>query len=176
MHPVIEQLRAVHAQDPAAVRALLGEIASADGRDPHSLQLNVNVTLELRGPNGELRQRQVHNTICTAGKNLILASGGTAKYVKDYAYVLAGTGTTAASAADTALETETVRALGTVSNPSANTLRVTYTIPAGAGTGAITEAGLDYQNSASGAILARQVFSAINKGAADSLTVTFDIT
>ena len=172
---LIEQLRAQHAQDPEAVRAFLASLCSGDGRDPNSLQLNVNVTLELRGPDGELRQREVHNLICTAGKQLVLASGGTAKYPKDFAYVAIGTGATAASSSDTALQTESARALGTVSNPDSNTLRITYTFGAGTGTGAVTEAGL-LSASSSGTILARQVFSAVNKGASDSLTVTFDIT
>ena len=64
-----------------------------------------------------------------------LASGGTAKYPKDFAYVGIGTGATAAATSDTTLGTESARALGTVSNPDSDTLRITYTFPAGTGTG-----------------------------------------
>jgi hypothetical protein len=70
---------------------------------------------------------------------------------------------------------EAARAQGTTTNPSAPVWQVTYTFPAGTGTGAITESALDYQNSASAAILARQVFAAINKGAGDTLQMTWQI-
>ena len=173
---LIESLRAAHAHNPE-VADVIAQLFSPEGKDPHSLQFNINLGLEVRGPDGQVKERrEIHNLICTAGKNVILDDGAGAKYVKDYAYVMIGTGTTAANAADTALQTESARNIGTVSNPSANTLRVTYTFPAGTGTGAVTESGLDSAGSASAAILCRQVFSAVNKGAADSLQVTFDIT
>lgn len=150
---------------------------ATEEQQPEVLKLNVNVILELRGPDGEIKdRREVHNTICTAGKNNILASGAGKKYINDYGYVCIGTGTNAAGAGDTALQTESARALGTTSNPSASTWQVTYTFPAGTGTGAVTESALDYQNSTSAAILARQVFSAINKGASDTLQITWQIT
>jgi hypothetical protein len=172
---LIEQLRAAQAQDPA-LGVLLAGLFSPDGRDPNVLRFNVNVGLEVRGPDGALKdRRELHNLIVTAGKQLLLASGGTAKYVKDFAYVAIGTGTTAAALGDTTLGTESARALGTVSNPDANTLRITYTFPAGTGTGAITEAGL-LSAAAAGTLLARQVFAAVNKGASDTLAVTFDLT
>lgn len=142
-----------------------------------ALALRINTRLELRGADGEIKDvRELHNVICTAGKNLLLASGGTAKYVKDYAYVCIGTNATSEAAGNTALGAEVARALGTVSNPASNTLRVTYTFPAGTGTGAITESALDHSSSATAAILARQTFSVINKGASDTLQVTWDIT
>lgn len=173
-HALIEQIRAAHAQDPQ-VAALIRQLFSPDGRDPESLRFKVNVGLVLRNEAGDVLSHEVHQLICTAGKNKVLDSTSGAKYPKDYAYVCIGTGTTAAVIGNTALETELVRALGTVSNPSAGTLRVTYTFPAGTGTGAITEAGLDYQNTPSGAILCRQVFAVNNKGASDTLQVYFDI-
>jgi hypothetical protein len=49
------------------------------------------------------------------------------------------------------------------------------TYAAGTGTGAITEAGI-FNASSSGTLLSHVVFSAINKGAADSLTITWTIT
>ena len=46
---------------------------------------------------------------------------------------------------------------------------------AGDGTGALTEAGL-FDASSGGDMLARTVFSVVNKGASDSLTITWTIT
>ncbi len=147
--------------------------AGEDGREV--MVYRANLRLELRGPDGELKdERDFHNLICTAGKNKLLAVSSN-KYINDYAYICIGTGAVAANAADTALGAEVARASGTTSNPTAPVWQNTYTFPAGTGTGAITEAGLDYQNSASGAILARQVFAAVNKGAADTLAVTWQI-
>ena len=87
-----------------------------------------------------------------------------------------GTGTTAANIADTALQTEIgTRTQGTLSQPTATTDRLVTVFAAGNGTGAITETGR-LTASSGGTLVARQVFSAINKGASDSLTITHDFT
>lgn len=148
-----------------------------EGVEAEVVRLRANVILELRGPDGALKdRREVHNVICTAGKNKVLTSGVNAKKVDDYSYICIGTDSTAAAAGNTALGTEVARAVGTLSNPSAGTWQNTYTFPAGTGTGTITESALDYQVGASGAILARQVFGGIAKGASDTLAVTWQIT
>ena len=86
-----------------------------------------------------------------------------------------GSGTTAAAAGNTALGTE----LGRVSltSGSASSAVVTYvaTFAAGTGTGAVTEAGL-LNASSGGTLLCRTVFSVVNKGANDSMTVTWTVT
>ena len=46
---------------------------------------------------------------------------------------------------------------------------------AGSGTGAITEAGV-FNASSGGTMLCRTVFSVVNKGADDSMTITWTIT
>ena len=169
---ITEGVRRLQAQYPEKFAALFGQL----GDRHESLELHVNVRMELRGPDGKLKEeRTLHNLVVTVGKNLLLASGGTAKYVKEFAYIAIGTGTNAAALADTALQTELTRAASTVSNPSANTLRFSYLFAAGVGTGAITESGL-LDAAAAGNLLARQVFAVINKGALDQLTVTWDLT
>jgi len=169
---------ALDALPEGAARAFLESLQQKlrDSFTPEVLQLHVNTRIQLRGSNGELKdERILRNVICVAGKNLILSAGGTAKYPKDFGYVLIGTNNTAETNANTALGAESARALGTVSNPSANVLRIAHTFPAGVGTGSIVEAGLDYQNTPSGAILNRQTFGVITKGAGDSLAMQFDI-
>jgi len=46
---------------------------------------------------------------------------------------------------------------------------------AGEGTGSITEAGI-FNASSSGTLLCRTVFSVVNKGASDSMTITWTVT
>ena len=50
-----------------------------------------------------------------------------------------------------------------------------HVIEIGPGTGAITEAGL-FDAASGGDMLARTVFSVVNKGASDSITITWTIT
>lgn len=142
---------------------------------PESFRLYANIDLKVHDAEGNLKdQRTFHNLICTAGKQKLLATASQ-KYIKDFAYIAIGTGTTAANATDTALVTEVARSLATLSNPDANTYQAQVTFGAGTGTGAITEVGL-LDASSTGDLLMRQVFSAVNKLSADSLTVTVTIT
>lgn len=90
-------------------------------------------------------------------------------------HMAVGTGTTAADAADTTLETELARSALASTTVTANSVAYVATYPAGTGTGALTEAGI--LNAASGGtMLCRTVFAVINKSAADSMTVTWTVT
>jgi hypothetical protein len=87
-----------------------------------------------------------------------------------------GTGSTAAALANTALGT----ALGSRVSLTSTTVTgaaIAYvaTFGAGVSTGAITEAGI-FNASTSGTMLCRTVFSVINKGANDTMTITWTIT
>jgi hypothetical protein len=86
-----------------------------------------------------------------------------------------GTGTSAAAAGDTTLGTEAGRVTLTSTTVTANAVAYVATFGAGTGTGAITEAGL-FNASSSGDMLCRTVFSVINKGAADTLGITWTVT
>lgn len=145
-------------------------------QDSEVLSFNCNVIIELRGPDGELKDsRYVHNLITTAGKNKILDITSPI-VIEEFKYMAIGTGATAANAADTALQTEVARSTAiTATNPSAGTCQFANTYAAGTGTGAITEVGL-LDASSSGTLLNRTVFSVINKGALDALTMTVQIT
>lgn len=127
-------------------------------------------------------KRVVANLVTSAGKagiaSRINGSGAEAAFT----YIAVGTGTTAAAAGDTTLETEIAdsglsRANGTASRVTTDvtndSARVTYTFTV-SGTKAVTEAGL-LNASSSGVLLARQVFSAVNVVSGDSLAVTWTI-
>jgi hypothetical protein len=145
--------------------------------DREVMSFNCNILIELRdAKTGEIKDtRHVHNLIVTAGKNLLLAVDGTAKYVKNFDRIAIGTGTTDPAISDTALQTEVARSSQkTPTNPSASVYQVQHTFPAGTGTGAITEVGLFDANS-SGNMLNRSEFAAVNKAAGDELTMTVQI-
>ena len=93
-------------------------------------------------------------------------------------YIAIGTGTTAADAADAALETEVeTRANGTSSvvttTVTNDTYRTTGTITA-TGARAVTEAGT-LDASSSGNLAIRSVFSVINLSTDDTITITADL-
>ena len=124
--------------------------------------------------NGEVVHR-IKNLVVTAGKDLVasrLAGGGS-----DVTHMAVGSGTTAAAAAQTALSSQVDRNALTVSGGTAvnNTVEYASTWNAGDGTGALTEAGL-FTASSGGTMLARTVFSVVNKGASDTITITWTIT
>ena len=90
-------------------------------------------------------------------------------------HMAVGTGASAAAAGDSALGSENDRNALTSTTVSTNTVQYVGTWAAGDATTGITEAGL-FNASSSGDMLARTVFSTVNKGASDSLTITWTIT
>ncbi len=127
-------------------------------------------------------ERVVKNLITNAGLAAVAGLILTDVSVNDFDYIAIVTGTTAANAADTTLETEITtnggqRAAGTgtrttttQTNDTAQ-LVVTFNFT---GSFAVTEAGV-LNAGASGDLLCRQVFAAINVVSSDSLQVTWTI-
>jgi hypothetical protein len=139
---------------------------------------NVTVTgtprIVLTDKNGNVKQDfSVPNLVVTTGKTFIAARMvGTPTAMSHMAL---GTGTTAAAVGDTTLQTEIARV--SLSSSSATGAVATYvaSFPAGTGTGAITEAGILNAGS-SGTMLCRTVFPVVNKGADDTMSITWTIT
>jgi hypothetical protein len=139
----------------------------------------IKVTGELKitvtNPEGNVKQEVVvPNLVVTTGKNLI------ASRLKDttdaaMSHMAIGTGSTAAAAGDTALGSEAGRVALTSTTVTSNSVAYVASFGAGTGTGAITEAGL-LNASSGGTLLCRTVFSVINKGAADTLGITWTVT
>lgn len=131
---------------------------------------------ELYDEAGELIDvRQRDNLVTTVGFQLIAdCLGNTASRPATISYIGVGSGATAAAIGDTALQTQIVRVAATYSY-AAKVITMAATLGAGTGTGAITEAGV-FNASSAGTMLNHVVFSVINKGAADTMTVTFTFT
>tara|TARA_R100000742_G_scaffold4006_1_gene1069 strand:- start:648 stop:1076 length:429 start_codon:yes stop_codon:yes gene_type:complete len=119
--------------------------------------------------------KEIDNLVVTAGKNFV------ASRMKDASatamtHMAVGTGSTAAAAGDTALGSQVgSRVSLTSTTVTSNEVAYVATFAAGTGTGALTEAGL-FNASSSGTMLCRTVFSVVNKGAADSMTITWTVT
>jgi hypothetical protein len=125
--------------------------------------------------NGKV-EREIKNLVVTAGKGLV-ASRLSSNSASVIGYMAVGTGTTAAAAGDTTLVTELDRNALAVSGGSVSGAAITYTATwnAADGTGALTEAGL-FNASSGGALFARTVFAVVNKGADDTVTISWTVT
>lgn len=143
------------------------ELVKATGR------LHVRVRDELTGL---VREYDFQNLVVQVGKNWIAARMKDAPPAQ-MTHMALGTGTNVAAVGDTTQQTELARvalqtAGGTV---AANVVTYAATFNVGVGTGALTEAGI-FNAAAAGTMLVRTVYPVINKGAADSMTVTWTIT
>ena len=136
-----------------------------------------DVCINLFDETGAIKDsREIKNLVVTVGKSFI------ASRMKDatataMTHMEVGTSTQAAAVGDTALiaaVTSSRVALSTVT-VTANAIAYVGTFAAGTGTGAITEAGI-FNASAAGTMLCRTVFSVVNKGASDTLTITWTVT
>ena len=132
------------------------------------------LTIEIKNDKGTvIETREVKNLVVDAGLDYI------ADRMKNNSTVMShmaiGTGSTAAAASDTTLGTEADRNALTSTTVTSNAVAYVASFAAGEGTGAITEAGI-FNASSSGTLLCRTVFSVVNKGASDSMTITWTVT
>jgi len=137
------------------------------------------LSLVLTDENGNVKQQDEHNLVVSTGLAYI------ASRMKDatataMSHMAVGAGATAAAAANAALGSELGR-VGLTSTTIVTTsvandaVQYVATFAAGTGTGAITEAGI-FNDAVTGTMLCRTVFAVINKGALDTLTITWKVT
>jgi hypothetical protein len=130
--------------------------------------------IKLYGPDGKLKQEQnVKNLVVTAGKGYI--AGRMVGTPTAMSHMAIGSGTVAPAVGDTTLGTELARASLTSSAASGAVVTYIASFGAGVGTGAVTEAGLFNAGSA-GTMLCRTTYAVVNKGADDSLSITWTVT
>jgi len=133
------------------------------------------LTVEIKDKKGNVKEtRELENLVVDDGLAFI------ASRMKDatataMSHMAIGTGTVAAASGDSTLGTEAARVALTSTTVTTNAVAYVCSFAAGTGTGAITEAGI--LNAAStGTLLCRTVFSVVNKGASDSMTITWTVT
>lgn len=136
-----------------------------------------DVFLELVDEDGRLKDYQhVKNLVVDAGENHIADQLSSSPGGSAMSHMAIGTGSTAAAFGDTALGTETDRNALTSRTDSVNVVTYVGTWSAGDGTNsALREAGI-FNAGAAGTMLARAVYSNIDKQAGDTLTITWTVT
>jgi len=140
-----------------------------------SSKVTGSVNVVVRGEDGAVKQEfTVPNLVVDSGLAFIASR---MKDTSDTAmsHMAVGTDNTAADAGDTTLGTEIARVALTSTTVTDNAVAYVASYPAGTGTGALTEAGI-FNDVTAGTMLCRTVFAVINKGAADSMTVTWTVT
>ena len=138
----------------------------------------INDGLKLKGKlsialNDEVVQ-EVDNLVVTAGKGYVASRMKDASATA-MSHMAIGSGTANPAASDTALETQLGRVALTSTTVSSAVVTYVATFAAGTGTGAVTEAGI-LNASSGGTMLCRTEFSVVNKGASDSMTITWTVT
>lgn len=138
------------------------------------LKIKGDVILTLTDENGNLKQRQeIKNLVVTDGLDYI--SSKIVNTRPTMSNMAVGTGSTAASAGQTALVTELDRNLLASATASNGVCTFNAQWAAGDATGAITEAGI-FNATSGGDMLCRTVFDTVNKAAGDSLAITWVVT
>jgi hypothetical protein len=154
--------------------SLIKELVKATGK----------LNIEIKGPDGRVKESiYIPNLVVTTGKNFIAnrmkdtVSGFTQK--AQMSHMAVGISNTAPNVADTTLADELARVALTTAGGSVASAVVTYaaTFSPGTGTGAIVEAGIfNDDGTPGGDMLCRTTFAVVNKGADDTMSITWTVT
>jgi len=141
-----------------------------------NLRLSGKLNIVLTDAEGNIKaNREVHNLVVSSGLTFIASRmAGTASGVMSH--MALGSGTTPPAGGNIDLGSIIGSRVGlTSTTPSDNTVAYVASFGPGVSTGAVTEAGI-FNASTSGTMLCRTVFDVINKGALDTMTITWTIT
>jgi len=123
-----------------------------------------------------VEHREFGNIVPTSGFQLICLAVGsysTKTGTPSARYIAIGSSVVAPAAAQTALGGELARGIGSYTLPTGSKYyRLEKLFPAGTGTGAVQESG-QLNKATGGAMLNRGTFAVINKGASDTLRMTW---
>ena len=142
------------------------------------VKLTGALRIEVIGEDGTIKDvREIPNLVVTAGKGVIAdrMKGTPAKAAMTHMAV--GTSSTTPAAGDTTLGAEVAGSRTALTSTTVSGSVITYvcSFPAGTGTGALVEAGI-FNAASSGDMLCRTTYSVVNKGASDSMTITWTVT
>ncbi len=164
-----------------AVAIPLYLVGSSPGISPSESQivLKGHGVLVLTDPDGSIETREFDNLIVAAGIDAIAAAVGNPTQPDNFDYIAVGEDNTAPAAGNTALGSEiaaTGRKIGTYSHTAGtNTWKIVVTFAPGEATGSIKESGV-LNAATGGTLLCRQTFLEVNKGANDTLEITWEFT
>lgn len=132
------------------------------------------LSIVVKDANGNVKDtREVENLVVDTGLDFIASRmGGVSADVMSHMAI--GTGTTAAAAGDTDVETIN-GSREALDSATVTDNTIVYVGSFDSRTGAITEAGI-FNAATAGTMLCRTVYSPINLTSADSLTVTWTVT
>lgn len=133
----------------------------------------------LKDANGNVKQDvTVPNLVVTIGKTVIASRlAGLAGMISPMSHMAIGVSSANLVAANTALADEEARVALDSTSAANNVVTYSATFPAGTGTGAIVEAGIfNNDGTPNGDMLCRTTFSVVNKDAADTLTINWNVT
>lgn len=120
--------------------------------------------------------KKINNLVVASGKDYI-AERMTANTTAIMSHMAIGDGNVAPTTSDTQLTGESVRVVLDSTTVTNNTITYVATYGAGVGTGPITEAGIFNDPSANtGIMLCRTNFNVVNKGNADVIVITWNVT
>lgn len=143
-----------------------------------NFKMRGELVIILTDESGSIKQEQkVNNLVVSAGKDYIaqrMASNNTPLMN----FMSVGTSSTSPGTANTTLGAEISGSRVTIGSANittvSNTTTYVATFPSSVGTGAITEAGI-FNASSGGAMLCRTTFPVVNKGALDTLSISWSI-
>jgi len=141
-----------------------------------ALKLSGELTIVLKDKDGKVKQeRQEKNLVVDSGLDFICSRMvGTASAVMSHMAVGSDNTATAAGQTDLLSILGSREELDSGTNTD-NTVTYVSTFESGDGTGAIVEAGI-FNAASAGDMLCRTVFPVVNKGAEDTMTITWTIT
>lgn len=140
-----------------------------------TLQMLGRLKIEVFDAQGQVKEvKEIPNLVVTTGKDFI------ASRMKDttngaMSHMAVGTDDTPAAAGQTAAVAELARVALTSTTVTGSTVTYVASFPPGTGTGGLVEAAILNAGTA-GIMLCRTTFSVINKGARDSMTITWTVT
>ena len=118
--------------------------------------------------------RHVDNLVVAVGKQVI-AARLVGNSLPVFSHMAVGSANTASTTSQTALGSELGRVVLDSTQRTSNVISYAATFPAGTGTGTLTEAGI-FNDGASGNMLCRTNFNAVNKAAGDTIVITWNVT
>lgn len=141
------------------------------------LKVYGHILVEVFDENGVRKDyREKKNLVVTAGRDAIIERLDSSPATTQPTHMAIGTGSTAPVAGNTTLGTEIDRNALTSNTSSGGVLTLVGNWAAGDGTNAaIAEAGV-FNASSAGTMYSRATFTAINKGASDTLQITWTYT